>query len=216
MPEAHRRQLLVGVAAAVLASMHCADMQAAAVGEDGAVQDKSMRAFRASQLTTGAVVPALSSAQYVAAIQRARPGAADMVDSFLEMSDYSGLSTSLVRKMLCSIDLAARACQAQLAMVNSPLFNESQHYTDFWVQVLPPFDDLRQSAFYIPWAVLAERGAEAALPCQQRFLAFLDSLKAFDATLQRAGRSDADDADVQQALSELFSRLDLVVDSVPS
>jgi hypothetical protein len=64
--------------------------------------------------------------------------------------------------------------------------------------------------------VLAEKGADAALPCQQRFLAFLDSLKAFDATLQAAGRSDADDADVQRALTELFMQLDLVVDSVPS
>ena len=84
------------------------------------------------------------------------------------------------------------------------------------MQVLPPFDDLRQSAFYIPWAVLAEKGAAAALPCQQRFLAFLDSLKTFDATLQAAGRSDADDADVQRALKELFTRLDLVIDGVPS
>ena len=92
-----RRQLLAG-AASVLASCACAAAQAAKVDDQDAAArpNMDMRAFRASQLTTGAVVPALSSAQYVAAIQRARPGAADMVDSFLEMSDYAGLSTSLV------------------------------------------------------------------------------------------------------------------------
>ena len=95
MQNAHRRQLLAGVAATLWAVVGCASSEAATEGDrEGAVHD--MRAFRASQLTTGAVVPALSSAQYVAAIQRARPGATDMIDSFLEMSDYSGLSTSLV------------------------------------------------------------------------------------------------------------------------
>ena len=94
-----RRQLLAG-AAAVLASSGCASAQGAAVLGDQNVAvkpDMDMRAFRASQLTTGAVVPALSSSQYVAAIKRARPRAADTVDSFLEMGDYTGLSTSLVR-----------------------------------------------------------------------------------------------------------------------
>ncbi len=82
--------------------------------------------------------------------------------------------------------------------------------------MLPPFDDLRQSAFYIPWAVLQEKGADAALPCQQAYLAFLDSLKRFDAALQRASRSDADDAGVEQALSQLNARLDSVLDAVPT
>ena len=95
-----RRELLAGVTT-VLASLGYASSQAAAaaVGNPDAAEQANtdMRAFRASQLTTGAVVPALSSAQYVAKIRRARPGAADMVDSFLDMSDYSGLSTSLVR-----------------------------------------------------------------------------------------------------------------------
>ena len=95
-----RRQLLAGLTT-VLASLCCASSHAAAaatVGNQDAAEkaNTDMRAFRASQLTTGAVVPALSSDQYVAKIRRARPGAADMVDSFLDMSDYAGLSTSLV------------------------------------------------------------------------------------------------------------------------
>ncbi len=95
-----RREVLAGLTT-VLASLGYASSQAAAgaVGDQDAAgkANTNMRAFRASQLTTGAVVPALSSAQYVAKIRRARPGAADMVESFLDMSDYSGLSTSLVR-----------------------------------------------------------------------------------------------------------------------
>ena len=82
--------------------------------------------------------------------------------------------------------------------------------------MLPPFDDLRQSAFYIPWAVLQEKGADAALPCQQAFLAFLDSLKRFDATLQAASRSDADDADIQRALRQVYTELDAVLSAVPA
>ena len=82
--------------------------------------------------------------------------------------------------------------------------------------MLPPFDDLRQSAFYIPWAVLQEKGADAALPCQQAYLAFLDSLKRFDAALQAASRSDAEDADIQQALSQLYTQLDAVLNAVPT
>ena len=97
-----RRQLVAGLMT-VLASSSCASSKAApaTAHDQDAVEnaDTDMRAFRASQLTTGAVVPALSSAQYIAAIRRARPGAADMVDSFLDMGDYAGLSTSLVRSV---------------------------------------------------------------------------------------------------------------------
>ncbi len=103
-----RRELLAGLTT-VLASLCHASSQVAAAAtagnqDAGEKANTDMRAFRASQLTTGAVVPALSSAQYVAKLRRARPGAADMVESFLDMSDYSGLSTSLV----CSACVAWR------------------------------------------------------------------------------------------------------------
>lgn len=82
------------------------------------------------------------------------------------------------------------------------------------LQVIGPFDNVRQSAFYLPWAVLQEQGPEAALPCQQRYNMFLDSVKRFDAQLQAASRFSATEADVQAAFDSMQACLAAVLSAV--
>lgn len=80
--------------------------------------------------------------------------------------------------------------------------------------VLPPFDDVRQAAFYLPWVVL-QQDEEAALQCQNAYLQFKDAIMYFDDRLVAAGRAQADAQQVADAYAAVRLALERFLQTVP-
>lgn len=128
-----------------------------------------------SVLGNSSVVPALTVNQYLARLKSKWPLAKAEIKGYLDRSDYSGLSNSLV---------------------------------------VSPFDDVRQSLFYIPWALLPTNSS-AAIDCQVAYNDFLQKLKAFDHAATSAGSYGADSEEVQAAFDALALSLADYLRKVP-
>ncbi|KAI8474444.1 MAG: hypothetical protein J3K34DRAFT_518182 [Monoraphidium minutum] len=85
--------------------------------------------------------------------------------------------------------------------------------------VLPPFDTVRQAAFYSPWVLLRAGDEAGGAAAQEAYMRFKDATVAFDerliaAAARAATNYDGDDGDVWAAYSALRGALDDFVGTV--
>eukprot|EP00884_Botryococcus_braunii_P011295 jgi/Botrbrau1/20166/Bobra.0173s0064.1 len=71
---------------------------------------------------------------------------------------------------------------------------------------LSPFDDVRQAAFYIPYA-LAREDVTAAVRSRSAYEAFLDDVKQLYATAQAAAAYQGEEQDVELSVQSLSASL---------
>ncbi|KAK9827999.1 hypothetical protein WJX81_007449 [Elliptochloris bilobata] len=76
--------------------------------------------------------------------------------------------------------------------------------------VLPPVDDLRQAAFFLPYALL-RTNADSALAAKEAYGELLARLKALDGAAIAAAHYQAEEVEVAAALGAFLSALDGVV-----
>ncbi|KAK3276165.1 hypothetical protein CYMTET_15747 [Cymbomonas tetramitiformis] len=80
--------------------------------------------------------------------------------------------------------------------------------------LVAPFDDVRQSIFYLPWALVKEDG-EAGLVAQKHYLVFMERLRQLDRTVLDAARYQAEEKDVIAAIRALDQSIDDFVCDIP-
>ncbi|EEH58641.1 uncharacterized protein MICPUCDRAFT_56676 [Micromonas pusilla CCMP1545] len=81
--------------------------------------------------------------------------------------------------------------------------------------VLAPTDDVRQAAYYLPWA-LVKLDEDAGVTTQRAWSEMRDALTYLDATAIDASRYDAEEEDVMAGIDRVERALDALVDSVPA
>jgi len=81
--------------------------------------------------------------------------------------------------------------------------------------LIAPFDDVKQAAFYLPWA-LVKLDEDAGVKTQRRWLTFRERLIRLDAVAVDAARYQADEEEVLFAIAELESALDELLSDVPA
>lgn len=81
--------------------------------------------------------------------------------------------------------------------------------------VLAPTDDVRQAAYYLPWA-LVKLDEDAGVATQRAWSEMRDLLTYLDATAIDASRYDAEEEDVMAGIDRVERALDALVDSVPA
>ena len=81
--------------------------------------------------------------------------------------------------------------------------------------LIAPFDDVKQAAFYLPWA-LVKLDEDAGVKTQRAWLTFRERLIRLDAVAVDAARYQADEEEVLAAIAELESALDALVREVPA
>ena len=81
--------------------------------------------------------------------------------------------------------------------------------------LIAPFDDVKQAAFYLPWA-LVKLDEDAGVKTQRAWLTFRERLIRLDAVAVDAARYQADEEEVRAAIAELESALDALVREVPA
>jgi hypothetical protein len=81
--------------------------------------------------------------------------------------------------------------------------------------LIAPFDDVKQAAFYLPWA-LVKLDEDAGVKTQRRWLTFRERLINLDAVAVDAARYQADEEEVLFAIAELESALDELLSDVPA
>jgi hypothetical protein len=81
--------------------------------------------------------------------------------------------------------------------------------------VLAPTDDVRQAAYYLPWA-LVKLDEDAGVATQRAWSEMRDALTYLDATAIDASRYDAEEEDVMAGIDRVERALDALVDSVPA
>lgn len=77
--------------------------------------------------------------------------------------------------------------------------------------LLAPVDDLKQSLFYLPWAVLEAGDDTASAALQERYVEVRAALQEFDRVCLEAARYQLDDEDVEKALADLRKAVDAEV-----
>lgn len=80
--------------------------------------------------------------------------------------------------------------------------------------LVAPFDDVRQSIFYLPWALVKEDG-EAGLTAQKLYLVFMERLRQLDRTVLDAARYQVEEEDVIAAIQALDQSIDDFVGAIP-
>ena len=80
---------------------------------------------------------------------------------------------------------------------------------------IAPFDDVRQAAFYLPWAVVATNQA-AGTELENRWIALRATWKGIDDAAISAARFAADDAEVTAAVDAFASALDAYEAVIPA
>ena len=81
--------------------------------------------------------------------------------------------------------------------------------------LLAPFDDVKQAAFFLPWA-LVKLDETAGVDAQNAHLRFRERLVELDATAIDATRYVADEDDVLAAVSRVEAALDDIIAAVPA
>ena len=81
--------------------------------------------------------------------------------------------------------------------------------------LLAPFDDVKQAAYFLPWA-LVKLDEDAGVGAQNAYLRFRERLVELDAAAIDATRYMADEDDVLAAISRLEAALDDIIAAVPA
>ena len=80
---------------------------------------------------------------------------------------------------------------------------------------IAPFDDVRQAAFYLPWAVVASNQA-AGTELENRWIALREAWKGIDDAAISAARFAADEAEMTAALDAFVRALDAYEAAIPA
>ena len=111
---------------------------------------------------------------------------------------------------------------SQIATSRGPAFEELRELTDQLkfsqlnnALVIAPFDDVRQSAYFLPWALVKD-DEDAGVAAQRRWLDFRERLIQLDETSIDAGRREADETDVGRCVDRLEAALDELIAAVPT
>mmetsp|Transcript_16229 Transcript_16229/g.45233 ORF Transcript_16229/g.45233 Transcript_16229/m.45233 type:complete len:91 (+) Transcript_16229:597-869(+) len=78
-----------------------------------------------------------------------------------------------------------------------------------------PFDDIMQSAFFLPWAILKDN-IQAAVRAREDYLALSEAVSHFSASADAAAKFQVEPDNVQVDFQEVSTRLDTLLESVPT
>ena len=80
---------------------------------------------------------------------------------------------------------------------------------------IAPFDDVRQSAYFLPWAVVATN-EQVGTALEVKYIAIREAWKGLDDAAQSAARYATDAADVTAALDTFVQALDAFEAEIPA
>mmetsp|Transcript_29242 Transcript_29242/g.95298 ORF Transcript_29242/g.95298 Transcript_29242/m.95298 type:complete len:109 (+) Transcript_29242:176-502(+) len=82
--------------------------------------------------------------------------------------------------------------------------------------LVSPFSDVREALFYLPYALAAEGSPESGAAAEEHWVRFRERMILFDQLAEDAARYQAEDEDVQTALSALRTEYMAYIDALPS
>lgn len=113
--------------------------------------------------------------------------------------------------------IPAKTTAQYVATLRSPRFDEAEkaltdlvesekYYEAANAMLLDDFDSIRQSCYFLPYALMKEGDTKAGMTMQAQYEKVKDKLEAFDMVMQKAERSQATEPEVKQALDNVFGQ----------